>query len=138
MKTLIHQLRHDEEGSLAPLIPVCALALIIIIGLVTDGAGKIQTHENARQVAAAAARAATNALANNTVDSGHLALNPQEAISLADDYIQAAGMTGQAYVTDDTITVTTHETYQTKFVNLIGITSLDVTAQAAAKTITEE
>lgn len=138
MRKYLTRFHSDQRGNISVMIPGLVIMLILVIGLVVDGSGKVQTHENARQTAAAAARAATNALSGNTVTTGNLNLDPQEAIAIANEYLAAAGMTGEAYVTGDTITVTTHDEYQTKFVNIIGISTIDVTASAAARTITEE
>lgn len=128
----------NERGSVSIILIALVVVLVVVVGLVVDSAGKYQTAQAAQMTAASAARAATNALSGQTVKTGDLKLSPREAVTVANSYVQAAGVTGQAYVTGDTITVTVQDDYETIFVSLIGITTLHVTATASAKTITEE
>ena len=55
------------------------------------------------------------------------------AVGAAKTYIAGTtDVTGTATATTDTVTVTTNSTYQTKFLSIIGIGSLPVSAHAQA------
>ncbi|GGA55320.1 hypothetical protein GCM10011490_01490 [Pseudoclavibacter endophyticus] len=126
----------SERGSAQAFLVLTVVTLIVVIGLVVDGAGKVQAATAAQQVAASAARAATNAISGDTVDGASLAVDPHLAEHAALEYLAAAGMTGVAVATGSTITVTTETTYETRFVSIIGIGVLTVTGEAEASLIT--
>ncbi|MFC5928611.1 hypothetical protein D6T64_21580 [Cryobacterium melibiosiphilum] len=127
----------SERGSASIAFVMIVLTLVVVIGLVVDGAGKIQANERAGQVAASAARAATNSVSGETVLSGALALNRDAAQAAALAYVDAAGMTGTVTFDGEIVNVAVATEYATKFVSLIGITSLPGGGQASAQLITE-
>lgn len=137
IRQLLRKLRDDERGSITPMFVVFVPALVLIIGLVVDGAGKIQANENAQAIAAGASRSAANAVASQIVTNGGVSLDNTRARNAALDYIDAAGMTGIVTVTGTRITVTVETNYSTKFVSIIGITSLPAEATASAEVITQ-
>ena len=137
IRQLLRKLRDDERGSITPMFVVFVPALVLIIGLVVDGAGKIQANENAQAIAAGASRSAANAVASQIVTNGGVSLDNTRARNAALDYIDAAGMTGIVTVTGTQITVTVETSYSTKFVSIIGITSLPAEATASAEIITQ-
>jgi Flp pilus assembly protein TadG len=137
IRQLLRKLRDDERGSITPMFVVFVPALVLIIGLVVDGAGKIQANENAQAIAAGASRSAANAVASQIVTNGGVSLDNTRARNAALDYIDAAGMTGIVTVTGTQITVTVETNYSTKFVSIIGITSLPAEATASAEIITQ-
>ena len=59
------------------------------------------------------------------------------AISSAQNYLMAAGVTGEATATPNTVTVSTTVAYQTKFLSLIGINSLEGHGTGAAQLLYE-
>lgn len=133
----LEQLRGSERGAVAVVFISIVVVLIVVTGLVVDSSGKYQTAQSAQMLAASAARAGTNALAAGAVTDGSLALNGSQAISTAESYLSAAGVSGSATVVGDTITVTVTDSYQTRFLTIIGINNLDVSATASAQLITQ-
>lgn len=137
IRRVLAKLRNDEQGSITPLFVVFVPALILVIGLVVDGAGKIQANENAQAIASGASRAAANAVASEVIVNGGLSLDNHRAQIAARDYIEAAGMTGGVTVTGNEIQVTVETTYATKFISIVGVTTLPAEASATAEIITQ-
>ncbi|WP_061015157.1 TadE/TadG family type IV pilus assembly protein [Microbacterium sp. CCH5-D1] len=137
IRQLLRKLRDDERGSITPFFVVFVPALVLIVGLVVDGAGKIQANENAQAIASGASRAAANAVAAQVVSNGGISLDNTRAQIAATDYIEASGMTGTVNVVGNRITVSVETSYSTKFVSIIGIATLPAEATATAEIITQ-
>lgn len=137
IKERFGQLRGSERGAVAVVFISIVVVLIVVTGLVVDSAGKYQTAQSAQMLAASAARAGSNSLAASAVIDGSLELNDAQAIATAEEYLSAAGVAGSASVVGDTITVTVADSYQTRFLSIIGINHLDVSATASAQLITQ-
>lgn len=137
IRRLRRKLRDDERGSITPFFVVLVPALVLIVGLVVDGAGKIQANENAQAIASGASRAAANAVAAQVVSNGGISLDNNRARTAATDYIEASGMTGTVNVAGNRITVSVETSYSTKFVSIIGIATLPAEATATAEIITQ-
>lgn len=125
----------SERGSTALFLILTVVSLVLIIGLVVDGGGKVQAATNAQQTAASAARAAANSIGAGTMVGQSLAVDSYKAEEAASDYIAASGMEGTVAVDGFTVTVTTSTNYTTRFLSLIGITQLPVDGQATAQLI---
>ena len=126
----------DDTGSASVAFVLIVVTLVVVIGLVVDSAGKYQMAEQAQQVASSAARAATNSISGDTVRVGELTMDPEKAVQAGQAYIAAAGMEGTVTVNGQVVTVEVTTTYSTRFLSLIGITSLPASGQAAAQLIT--
>jgi Flp pilus assembly protein TadG len=126
-----------DRGSASISFLLVSVTLIVVIGLVVDGAGKIQANERADFVAASAARTATSAIGGDTVRVGALTLDPVKAVAAGEAYVAAAGMAGTVSVTGDVVSVTVTTTYSTRFLSLIGITQLPGSGEASARLITQ-
>lgn len=141
MKTIrarLEQLREGrEQGSLSVFVIGAVVFLVVLAGLVVDSNGKYQASQEAYMAASSAARAGTNALSGQAVVDGTLALNGSQARTAAQNYLNAAGVTGTVTVIGDTITVTVDDEYRTKYLSLIAINSLPVKATASARIITQ-
>lgn len=137
IRRILAKLRTDERGSITPMFVVFVPTLVLVIGLVVDGAGKIQANENAQTIASGASRAAANSVASQVIVNGGLSLDNHRAQIAARDYIEAAGMTGTVTVTGNEIHVTVETTYATKFISIVGITALPAEASATAEIITQ-
>ena len=114
IRRFLSKLRNDERGSITPMFVVFVPALVLVIGLVVDGAGKIQANEHAQSIASGASRAAANAVASEVIVNGGLSLDNHRAQIAARDYIEAAGMTG-------TVTVTGNEIVGCRIVRSLGV-----------------
>jgi Flp pilus assembly protein TadG len=130
-------LLRGDRGSASISFLLVTVTLIVVIGLVVDGAGKIQANERADQTAASAARAATNSIGGDTVRVGALTLDPVKAVAAGEAYLAAAGMAGTVSVTGEIVTVAVTTTYPTRFLSLIGITQLPGSGDASARLITQ-
>lgn len=137
IRRILRRFRNDEHGSITPMFVVFVPTLVLVIGLVIDGAGKIQANENAQAIASGASRVAANAVASEIITNGGIRLDSHRAQIAATDYIEAAGMTGTVTVTGDEIRVTVKTSYETKFISIIGINSLPAEASATAEIITQ-
>lgn len=127
--------RRGERGSSQVFLVLTVVTLIVVIGLVVDGAAKVQAATHAQHIAASAARAATNAVSGQTVGGDALAVDPALAQTVASHYIAEAGMSGTVTVSGRTITVTVEHSVDTLFLSLIGISSLPATGEARAALI---
>jgi hypothetical protein len=124
-----------DEGRIALLVIVLAVAVLAMIGLSVDGGGKVRALERADNLASEAARAAGQAiLAPQAIQGGDKVVDPGAAIAAAHDYLTAAGVTGDVTVSADRkhITVTVTIVYRTVFLGLIGIDTLTATRTATA------
>lgn len=121
---------HDERGMVAVWVSVALVAFIVVIGIGVDFAGHAGASQDARAVAAEAARAGGQHL---TLDSGRARPDVHAAIQAANTYAAASPYTASTAVSGgDSITVTTTGTYQTTFLSIIGITSLRVSGTGTA------
>jgi len=126
-----------DRGSASVSFLLVSVTLIVVIGLVVDGAGKIQANERADLVAASAARTATNSIGGDTVRVGSLTLDAAKATTAGEAYLAAAGMPGTVTVNGEVVTVTVSTTYSTRFLSLIGIVELPGAGEASARLITQ-
>lgn len=137
LRRRILRARDDERGSVSPMLLVFIPMLMLVVGLVVDGAGKIQANDQAQMIASGASRAAANALASQVIVNGSLVLDTRTARQTATDYVQAAGMTGTVDVVGGRIVVNVQTEYATKFISVIGINTLPAEATATAELITQ-
>lgn len=122
--------RADERGMVAVWVSVALVAFIVVIGIGVDFAGHAGASQDARAVAAEAARAGGQHL---TLDSSRARPDVHAAIQAANAYAAASPYTATSTVTGgDSITVATTGTYQTTFLAIIGITSLRVSGTGTA------
>jgi hypothetical protein len=139
MTTARHHQPPRDEGRVALLVLVLALAILIMIGLSVDGGGKIRALERADSLASEAARAAGQAiLAPQAIEGGDKVVDPTAAVTAAQNYLTAAGVTGAVSVSPDRkhVTVTVTIVYTTRFLDMIGINQLAATRQATAELVT--
>ncbi|MHA6512583.1 hypothetical protein [Tessaracoccus sp. Z1128] len=109
-------------------------AFIIAVGLGVDFAGHAAAEQEARAVAAQAARAATHELrvtpAGATLDA---AAAKREAVGFA----RAAGLAATATVEGgDRARVTIRGSYETLFLGVIGVNSIPVVVEGTARAVT--
>jgi hypothetical protein len=131
---------HDRErGSLSLMIVVLFVALAALAGIVVDGGAKLTGDEHAAAVAQEAARAgATSVDVSHAYATGTFAVDEQQAVTAAGDYLSAAGYRQYAVASDgvDAIRVTVRITEPAKFLSLIGIDSFTCTGTATASLVT--
>ncbi|WP_417541378.1 TadE/TadG family type IV pilus assembly protein [Microbacterium maritypicum] len=137
IRNLIRRFRRDEDGSMTPAFLIMVPLFVILVGLVVDGAGKIQANDNTTAIASGASRAAANAVAAGVITDGGVNLDLNRARTTALDYIAAAGMTGTVTVNANEITVSVQTVYDTHFLSIIGVETLPASATATAQLITQ-
>ncbi|WP_244928511.1 pilus assembly protein TadG-related protein [Nocardioides sp. W7] len=125
----------DEGGSITVWLALSSLAMIFLVGLAVDLGGQVHAHERAHDLAAQAARAGGGEVDGGAAIEGRvLTINPTLARAAAQHYLETAGVTGNAEITNaTTLTVTVHDSYDPRFLGLLGINRLDVTGTATAR-----
>ncbi|WP_322936906.1 hypothetical protein [Nocardioides bizhenqiangii] len=128
--------RHrDERGTATAFVVGMSITLVVVAGLVVDGGGALNakmTLADDVEAAAVAGAQATDEL--RLRDEGVLVINRAEAHERA-----LALLAGRGYerididVTDETVTVTAHDTVPTVMLNLINIDEFDIEATAVAE-----
>lgn len=121
----------DERGAISVWVSVALVAFILCLGIGVDFAGHAAAEQHARAVAAEAARAGGQFL--DTQPGVRPRPDVYAATRAASAYIAASGfITGTATVEASVIHTTVTGTYQTKFLGIIGISTLPLTAEGAA------
>lgn len=124
-----------ERGWVTLTVSVVVLGLFAVVGLVFDGARKVEALQRLDNVAAEAARAAGQHISGADLDGG-LGLNRAAAVAAARNYLAAAGVAGTVDISGDTITVNTSGTEETVFLELVGVPSFNVTGSATVQITT--
>ena len=137
IRSLTPRRSRDERGSISVWFATAALAMIILVGMAVDLGGKVHTQQQARSAAAQAARTGAQEVQGSTAVRGedlHVDLTAAKTAAL--DYLRAAGVEGTVTVVDgDTLIVRTTDTYDSKFLGIIGLDSMNVTGEASARLI---
>jgi len=127
-----------DKGSVTIWLALASFVMIVLVGVAVDLSGQVYAQQHARDIAAQAARTAGQPIdASRGVRGIGAQTNTAQAIAAAKSYIAAAGMEGDATVTGGgtTITVSVVNTYETKFLSIIGLTSLRVTGSAETRVV---
>jgi len=127
-----------DKGSVTIWLALASFVMIVLVGVAVDLSGQVYAQQHARDIAAQAARTAGQQIdASLGVRGIGAQTNTAQAIAAATSYIAAAGMEGDASITGGgtTITVSVVDTYETKFLSIIGLTSLRVTGSAETRVV---
>ena len=127
----------DERGSVSVWLVTSSFVMVVLVGLAVDLGGQVHAQQRAHDLAAQAARTGGQRVqAGPAIEGDHVSVDTGAARSAAREYLRASGVTGTVSTADgDTITVTVAETYQTRFLGLIGINRLPVTGGASARLV---
>ncbi len=127
--------QRSERGSISLFAVVVTVGLIVVIGLVVDGGGKIHAQQRAQTAAREAARAGGQAIVAGTAIRGQGAVVDTSAARIAaQNYLTAAGVTGTVSIQGGTtVVVRTTETYQPTFLGIVGIGTQTVTGESEAQ-----
>lgn len=121
----------DERGNaLTAFVAVVVAALVLTAGLVVDGGAQSTASRRCHQVAAQAARAATDAGA--TSRAAGVGVDPGVMVAAAQQVIDGSGVTGTVVVRGGIVRVQTRARTDTVFLSIIGITTLGAEAEAEA------
>lgn len=124
--------RQDERGSIVLYMAIFIAALLVVVGFVVDGAGRIRATQQADQVAREAARQAGQALDAQTVRGNAISVDPAAGRAAAQRYLAASGVTGEVTFSGTTVRVTTTASYTPAFLPIAGGS---VRGQGEARTI---
>lgn len=128
--------QRDERGAISVWFATASLVMIILVGMTVDLGGKVHAQQQARSAAAQAARTGAQEVQGSTAIRGEdLRVDINAAKSAAQGYLNAAGVEGSVTVNGDTLIVRTTDTYDSKFLGIIGLDSMRVTGEASARLI---
>ena len=131
-------LSRPDRGSVTIWLALASFVMIVLVGVAVDLSGQVYAQQHARDIAAQAARTAGQQIdAARGVRGVGAQTNTTQAIAAAKTYIASCGLSGDATITGGgtTITVTVADTYETKFLSIIGVTSLRVTGSAETRVV---
>jgi hypothetical protein len=124
-----------DRGSVTLFFAVAVVGLLVLLGLVVDGAAKVRAVQRADALAAEAARAGGQAIAlPPTIAGQRPRADPAASVAAARAYLAANGVDGSAAVASGgrrlDVTVTTST--PTVFLGLIGVTAMTAHGHASA------
>ncbi|MGG5258652.1 pilus assembly protein TadG-related protein [Phycicoccus avicenniae] len=112
-----------------------SVAMIVLVGLAVDLGGQVRAQQQARAVAAQAARAGGEQLdAASAVRGEAVRPDTARAARAARALLAESGVAGTVRVTaGTTVTVDVSDTYRTLFLGVIGLNQLQVSGHATAR-----
>ena len=125
--------RDGEDGSgggMSLVLLLCAVALLVVLGLVVDGGTKAQALDRANRIAMEAAAAGAQAVTTGGGD-----VDAAAADAAVQDYLAAEGVTGQAQIQANRVDVAVTLTTPTKMLSMVGIDEITVTGDGYANVI---
>ena len=125
--------RDGEDGSgggMSLVLLLCAVALLVVLGLVVDGGTKAQALDRANRIAMEAAAAGAQAVTTGGGD-----VNAAAADAAVQDYLDAEGVTGDAQIQANRVDVAVTLTTPTKMLSMVGIDEITVTGDGYANVI---
>ncbi len=126
-----------ERGSISLWMVTSSFVMMVLVGLAVDLGGQVHAQQRARDLAAQAARTGGQQVqAAPAIEGRYLNVDVSAACSAAEAYLSAAGIDGTVSISGgDTITVNVTDTYEPRFLALLGIDHLDVTGTATARLV---
>ncbi|MFE3998023.1 pilus assembly protein TadG-related protein [Nocardioides sp. YIM B13467] len=130
------QRARNERGSATIWMVTAALAMSVLIGLAVDLGGQAHVQQRTHDLAAQAARTgAEEVLAAPAIEGRYAHIDTAAAGRAARSYLAQSGATGTVRVRGDRIHVEATDTYRTRFLSIIGITTVRVRGDAEAELI---
>lgn len=128
------RLASNDRGQVTVFVALFAAVVVLFAGLAVDGglalAAKIRALGEAQEAARAGAQAVD--LAAYRAD-GTVRLRPEQARTLAQNYLAATGDTGTVRATEQEVTVTVTAHQPTQLLHVAGLDTLTVTATGTAQ-----
>lgn len=126
--------RHDERGSVSTWMLLSVVGFVLIIGLAVDLGGRMYALQRVNDIAVEAARTGTQQVTEADAMRGRTpSVDPGKAKAAALAYIHAAGYTGTATVSGETLRVTVSGNHQPIF--LTAVPTRTLTGEAEARLI---
>ncbi len=130
------QRSRDERGSTTVWMVTAAFAMSILVGLAVDLGGQAHAQQRTHDLAAQAARTgAEEVLAAPAIEGRYAHIDTAAAGRAARSYLARSGATGTVRVRGNRIDVRATDTYRTRFLSIIGITSVRVHGDAEAELV---
>lgn len=123
----------DQRGAVAVWTAMSLVGFIVALGIGVDFAGHAAATQDARAVAAEAARAAGQQV---ELSGTRASIDVPLAVRAAQDYVAASHYEGAVSVDGSDVRVEVSGRYECQFLGIIGIDQLAVTAQATAESVT--
>lgn len=127
-----------DRGSVTVWLALASFVMVVLVGVAVDLSGQVYASQHARDVASQAARVAGQQLDSGpAVRGGTNQVDTATAVAAAKTYLASSGMQGEVTVTGGgaTLVVTTSSTYETKFLSIIGLSSLAVSGRSEARIV---
>lgn len=122
-----------DEGRVTAFVVVLTIGILALAGLTLDGGLALAAKVKADGQAEAAARAGAQAIDLAVYrDTGAVRLVPAQAVAEAQRYLAAAGASGSATVSGDTVTVRVTGFHRPQLLGAVGIGSLAIHGQGSA------
>ncbi len=128
------QRQHEDSGSITAFVVMLLMTFVACAGLAVDGgrmvAAKVQLADQAEN----AARAGTQEI--TSLRTGDPRIDPERAISTAQDFMIRHQIRGQVSATALEVTVTTSRVVSMSLLGLFGVGSRLMSAQRSARPVT--
>jgi hypothetical protein len=137
LRTLLTRWRRDDQGSLAPSVPIIAIMFLVLAGLVIDSSRQLTARARAVSYAEEAARAGASAV---DPASEPLVIDPAQARLMVGDYCAAAKareprltlcQPGPPHA--DRVTVKTRIELPSGLLGIVGISTLSASGNGEAR-----
>ena len=137
MRHLRRVLANTERGLVTVWLSLASFVMIVLVGLTVDLTGQVHAQQRARDIAAQAARAGGEQVnAAPAIRGLSATVNASQAVNAARAYLASSGMEGSVNLSNGTtLTVSTSDTYQTKFLSIVGLSGMRVSGSAEARLI---
>ena len=137
--------RRDDTGRVSVFLAIVVAGMLAIIGVAVDASGQLRTLMRADNLAAEAARAAGQAVDTTAVLQGtdELSVVHEQAVDNAARYLGEGGHDLPEHTwtvtpgSGGTVDIEVTLVYQTRILQLFGITERELTAEATAVLVTE-
>ena len=126
-----------DRGSVSLFFAVAALGMLVVVGLVVDGGGRIRALQEADAVAAEAARRGGQAIRQGPAVRGEdPTVAAAEAVAAARRHLAAAGVQGEVDVLGGTrLRVTATTAYTPVFLSVVGAGPVSVHGHAEVRLV---
>lgn len=124
--------RRSEDGQFLAMTVVFMTMFLALTGLVSDGGRYLDARGAAAAEAQQAARAGAGALDVGQLHAGTVALDPATAVTAAENYMEAAGQPGTAWVVGNTVYAQISYRQPTQLLGIIGVGSLQISVTQSA------
>lgn len=125
--------RRSQRGNVVLFALVIVFALMLTVGFVVDGGGRIAALQRADSVAREAARFAGQAMTSDALRGTSTKVDPAAGRAAAQRYLAAANVTGTVSIQGDTVHVEARVTYDPVFLSIVGIRRVTMTGEATSE-----